>query len=251
MKLTSFLRLAVLATSLASSCMVVTASTAHAAPTPKKIAIMSAISDEINVVNFRPRVSSFKPNERYSWPVPLGPFNTAALLAADDAIRQADPASSTVLLDIPDLAKQKPMLNKQTFQPSSEIQATLAEHGTTHVLLISKHQSTFQFTNPPGYVSFGTLEGLGFFVDNNYVPLDRPGDTYTSGFIAAHAFFKLSLIDLASSQVKKERIIKANQTYFPQPESKPWHAISDQKKLESLLELIKTEIGRNLPELLH
>jgi hypothetical protein len=220
---------------------------ANTTTTSKKIAIMAAISDEIAVVRHQAKIgSSLNQNVSGNWPLPLGPFNNAALLAADEAVKLAEPNSSTVLLDIPDLAKQANLLDKQRFNPASDIRDTLNAQGVTHVLLISKLRSKINFANPPGYVGHGTLEGLGFFVDNDFPLIDRQTRKNSSGFITPHAFFKLSLIDLASSTVQKEQAITASETYFSEHTFKAWDMITDQQKLESLIGMIKDETSRNV-----
>lgn len=225
---------------------------ANTTASPKKIAILAAISDEIAVVNYQPQVgSNLNQNVHRSWPLPLAPFNTAALLAADEAVKQAAPGSGTVLLDVPNLAKQERLLDKRQFNPPAEVRSALTAEGATHVLLISKFRTSFHFANPPGYVGHGTLEGLGFFIDHDYQTISIETGKHNYGFIAPHAFFKLSLIDLATNTVQKEQAITANETYFSDKTFKAWEIITDQQKLESLLGMIKDETSRHIPALLH
>jgi hypothetical protein len=249
MKLKSLLCLAL--TILTTSAMANSAANPAANASSKKIAVLAAISDDIAVVSYRPQVgSNINPNVYRNWPLPLGPFNNAALLAADEAVKRAEPNSSTILLDVPNLAKQEHLLDKRQFNPPEAVRSTLTSQGATHVLLISKFRSSFHFPNPPGYVGHGTLEGLGFYLDNDYPIISRQTGKNSSGFIAPHAFFKVSLIDLASSTVIKEQAITANETYFSDTQFKPWDMISDQQKLESLIDMIKDETGRAVPALL-
>lgn len=188
--------------------------------------------------------------------LPPAALDNAALVAAQKAIEKADPEASVLLLELSSAQLQDDrshLLKDGKYSPSVELSATLKREAATHLLLVTKRRAEASLQLAHGPTGSGTLEGLGYYIDRQ-LPV-RSQDTHetTIGFLAPYAYFTVSCIDLATSQILKQRDVTATNTIAAGPSESPvdpWAILNPQQKLETLRIMISREIAAVVPEVL-
>lgn len=225
----------------------------------RKYAVLSLIGDSLTVVTYRPSIGSqIDRNDHKTFALPDAIFDQAALLAVDEALRKVDPKASTTLLapSSPTLrAEQGHLLDGQRFAPSEGLDGALKKDGATHLLLVTKHRADTNLQTGGSTVGSGKLEGLGYYIDRQ-LPMYR-SDTGEQGvgFLAPYVYFKISLIDLATSTVLKQHTVTATTTLSAaRARSKesfdPWDVLSPSQKIDTLRGMIRREIVNAVPALI-
>jgi hypothetical protein len=123
--------------------------------------------------------------------------------------------------------------------------------GADRLLLVIKHRAEASIPVTGGSIGFGTLEGVGFYVDR--VTVLRSPDTgfIGTGFLAPFAYVRLVLAD-ASGRVLAERIVEAAES-FHMADSRtglqPWDMMTPGEKVAALDRLLQRRIESELPRL--
>ncbi len=216
---------------------------------PRRYAVISRIGDSLTLVRHEPEVGShLDRNDHESLTLPDAGIDHMALLAVDKALKQADPSAQVTLLDSAPPAEgaaAAPLLDgSDQFVPGEALLAALRKTGATHLLLLSKYRSETLMKARHSHLGSGKLEGLGFYLD--YTQKMRRADTGESGrgFIAPYAYYRVSLIDLATLKVVKHHEVRASNTVSvarSQDSFDPWEALSASQKLNMLLRFIRVE----------
>jgi hypothetical protein len=228
---------------------------AHAGPV-EKIALVSAIGDSISLVVYRPTVGSHLDQNRVQvFPVPNNEFDDTAVAAATQAVKRWAGANGTVTVVTPalEMAARASTVASGRLQASEALKAALQDGGATHLLLFTKHRSVAMLRLRNSSPGSGMLEGLGFYIDRS-LPTRR-ADTRERGigFIAPYAYFKISLVDVATWEVLKSESIMASSAVSSARDEEgvdPWNALSAEEKVALLKRLIRTETARVVPLLL-
>lgn len=214
----------------------------------RRYAALSRVGDSLSVVRHEPEVGShLDRNDRQTLALPDSGIDRMALLAVDKALKEADPQTQATLLDQPppaDGAAVEPLLDGDQFKPTEALSAALRTAGATHLILLSKYRSETLLKARHSHLGSGTLEGLGFYLD--YTQKMRRSDTGESGqgFIAPYAYYRVSLIDLATLKVIKHHEVRASTTIGVARNREgfdPWETLSASQKLNMLLRFIRTE----------
>jgi hypothetical protein len=96
----------------------------------------------------------------------------------------------------------------------------------------------------------GKFTGLGFFVDRKVKVKDITTLDTTTGYLAPYAYFKLHLIDVATGDVLLSQGLTTSRAYNinvnQTDEFDPWNALTEERKIEALLALVRLELERVL-----
>jgi hypothetical protein len=94
---------------------------------------------------------------------------------------------------------------------------------------------------------------LGFYVDDSTVTNVGGAGGSARGFMAPYAYFRVSLVDLASGKLVIEERLTVSQAQSAQQLEKgsdPWEVLTPAQKIEMLRRLIEEGVKRAVPLLL-
>ena len=220
-----------------------------------KLALMSIVGKEISVVVYQPAVGSrLDQNRRQVVAMPDASVDEAAVKALADTISRSvrDPSVATVIPAL-DPASRTLTFDTGRLVPSEELRAALRDSAATHLLVLTPLRAEARLKLARAVTGSGQLEGLGFYVDRAL--RTTRGDTGQSGtgFLAPFAYFRVSLVDLASWTVVKEASVHASTAISAarlKEGSDPWDVLTPEQKIEALNRLVRTEVERIVPGLL-
>jgi hypothetical protein len=182
----------------------------------------------------------------------------AALMAADAAVRKSLPSATVVMLRASD-ARLFAMQSKWESDSSIDVAELVNLLGTSvgnsaqsHLIVICSHRSPISLRLQEGSTGSGAVAGLGLYVNTWEVTERVDTKEQGVGFLAPFANFRMVLIDLHTMAVEAQEysatgvVVSAAFAH----DGKPWHALSDQGKVDRLRSLLATEIERLTPRLL-
>ena len=242
---------ALLAAAMASS------AAAQQAPATLRYAVLSAVGDQMTVVRARTQTGSrLDRNDNEVAELPDRALDRLVLKHVDGALKRSVPSAEVAALAIANgrlLDVQRQALSRN--RPSGEMTRAFADilpaGGADRLLLVIKHRAEASIPVTGGSIGFGTLEGVGFYVDR--VTVLRSPDTgfIGTGFLAPFAYVRLVLAD-ASGRVLAERIVEAAES-FHMADSRtglqPWDMMTPGEKVAALDRLLQRRIESDLPRL--
>jgi hypothetical protein len=221
-------------------------------------AVISLVGDELELVYGNPGVgSNLDRNVRKPMPDADAAFDRIALLALQEEIQRAERGARVSLLGLPPsrLHREPERLfdSKGILLPGSLVDA-IAQAGATHVLLLTKAKGDTKVPMVGGDIGFGTLRGLGYYVDNfTQINMVDSGAT-ARGLLAMFVYTRLTLADARTGEILAQRTINAAQS---QPtavsttgSADPWEALAPQQKFDALRGLLQTTLRHEMPALL-
>ncbi len=223
-------------------------------------AVMSLVGDSLLVVNFRSKTgSSLAARQRQPIPMTDPVFDRAALLAAEAAVKAAEPRAEVILLGGRDAGLLQ--VQEKSLGAVGGAQAIadalvprLPKTAATHLILVSKLQSASMLRVDQSVVDSGPLEGLGFYVDPSLLtrPPEGSGAEGSRGLLAPFAYFDVALVELASGRVVAEHPVYASYAYVESQTGSltPWESLSSQEKVRILSKLVGDEVAKAVPALL-
>lgn len=234
--------------------MVWSASTQSVAAPIDKVAIISLIGDVITIDTYRRRVGTgIDTNHQDILPVKSPVFDHTALLAAEEAVAKLIPGASISALVVPspgsDADPNRILLDGKV-SPSSALLAALHQNGFTHLLAITKYRALARLELAGGTVGSGRLQGIGFYIDNDFGTSRSDTGEPAKGFIAPYVYIRLDLIDLASLELLREETITTSSVRSAarnKTGSDPWGAMTPEEKISMLREFIKEHISAAVP----
>jgi hypothetical protein len=222
----------------------------------KKVAILSLIGDVMTVDTYRPRINTgIDSNRQESIPVGSPVFDHAAIFAASDALAALMPASSVSALPVPVAGSGSDpnrLLADGPIPPANALVASLRQSGFSHLLLLSKYRGLAHLQLKDIAVGSGHLRGIGFYIDHNMGTKNSDTGETGQGFIAPYVYIRLTLVDLATLDVRGEQTISASETWSASRNEKgfdPWGAITPEQKVASLKRLIEVNVSAAVPKL--
>jgi hypothetical protein len=222
----------------------------------RKLAIVSVMGDRMTVVTHRPEVGSgIDQNQRQTILLNDASFDRIAVTSATEAIIKAIPqgAPEIVAISMPGEQDTLSWLAGNRFEPPADLRTSLAATGATHLLLVTRHRAASTLKARNASLGSGHLEGLGFYIDHQKRMKRSDTGEIGSGFLAPFAYFKVCMIDVAAGEIERERAITASTTYSAARNKEgvnPWDALSAAEKIAALNKLIRSEIGKIVPEML-
>lgn len=217
----------------------------------RKYAAMSLLGDELDIVHAQPQIGSNIPSnkhERVALPDPT--FDQMVLRVVDQTVSKQAQGPRVVFLQARDpnlYALQERILEADSgvaalLQP---IKALADQQQATHLILVTKYRHDALLKLPRTHIGTGKLSGLGFYIGHQR----RRG----MGFLAPYAYFRISLVDLATLKVLREDTGLASTVRFARNAADtvdPWEALDNEGKARVLQNLLRAEIERILPPLL-
>ena len=132
----------------------------------------------------------------------------------------------------------------------------LAKAGATDLYLVTKHRGTPQFEIITGRLERpGTIEGIGFYIDNEtamYRENNKPGG---EGFLAPYAYLAVSLMDVGSMGLVKTRNGLETTAALPGDRTggaaeHAWNALSPKEKVDALDQVIRQAVRTGMTGLM-
>lgn len=187
---------------------------AHAETVPRSYAVLSLVGDAISLVAFKPETGSrIADDTRNVQPVKDAVFDTAAIQAANNMIKQVEPGAQTVLMLTQDQGlykAQNDMFDSAGANKDNRdfLLSLLKNRPVTHLVLITKHRGEAQLKLADSYVGKGRIEGLGFYIDDTLSTMNQKTLNSSRGILAPFAYVKLRLIDAKTLEVLAEKYVK-------------------------------------------
>jgi hypothetical protein len=188
--------------------------------------------------------------ERRYIPLDDSEIDKATLLAADEQVKKVRPGSDPVLLQA--FERSYFDVHASTGALVEWIRPLVKDRKVTHLIIISKLQYDGVPAVQKAFVGGGTLEGIGFYVGREAAPAGMDPNAAGPGFLAPFAYFRVSLVDLATGQVvREERGLASTMLSATATDTgNPWDTLSGQQKVAKLMELVRNELALVMPKVL-
>jgi hypothetical protein len=237
--------------------LVAAVGSAGAADEVRTVAILSLLGDGLSIVVREVSTGSrVDRNARTFVKLETPELDRAALFVAEDAIKRALPGARTMLLEVRDpeiYAAQSRALEEGADVRRRVLPAlgpTLAQAKATHLVLFTKWRHEALLRLPDGHAGSGQLEGLGFYIDRAMRLVNREASEPYLGFLSAFAYFRVSLIEIATGKVLGEESVFESETSLSVSGVHPWDTMTSQQKVGALQSLVRREAERVMPALL-
>ena len=220
----------------------------HAEAAPRSYAVMSLVGDAISLHTIRPSVGIRSEAETKNvLPIAEPVFDAAALRAANTAIKEVEPGAKIVLMMTQDAGlyqAQNAMFDEAHANKDNRdyLSSLLKDRGVTHLLLITKERDNARFKLTNGYAGKGSLEGIGFYIDDTTRFHDSETSDSSQGMLGPFVYVKVRLLDAAT--LKPVRQIRAIvSTILVRPSALPnamemWTSMASAKKVEHIEDLL-------------
>jgi hypothetical protein len=222
--------------------------------------VLSLIGDKLTFAQHVPGTEQSPDKDvRESVHVEDAVFEQTALKAIDEAVKRLSPGARPVLLFAQDgrlYTAQEQILDEggNSLHMLDYMRGLLMGQDVTHLILVSKLRQSARIQLARSLVGSGTLEGLGYYIELPPPPDPKSGKPADGvGFMGPFAYFKITLVDLATSTaVREERVVASNATVETQFKSgvDPWAALPSERKVQLLQGIIRAEVFRVVPRLL-
>lgn len=230
---------------------------ATAAAAPRKVAVLSLIGDKLEVV-YPQMITGSRLDQNIRHPIEdrTGEFDRFTLGAAAQAIAEVDPAIGTALISMgPSSLHARPdklFDGKQAILPGAVVDE-LVRVQAQYLLLITKHRgdTRLQFTNT--LTGVGSVRGLGFYLDEKIRVGVTDSSEQAEGLIAPFAYFRLSLVDVQTGLLVRERnaaMMDVLPVVARVGATEPWNVLDAKEKVAYVERLIKQGLKENVRPLL-
>ena len=232
-------------------------STAHAQTAAVKYGVISLIGESITVSGSRPTTGSrLDQNDKLSITLPDAGFDATALRTLKAGVEQIAPQSEAQLFAIKApkwVDTPSDLFDGDKVLMSPKLVAAMKADGATQLLLLTRYKSDTQLRFANGVEGRGRVEGLGFYVDREQSVIDSATQESSRGFLGSYVSLRLCLVDLNTSTVLKQQVIKGSNIHKLRrghASMDPWDALSPTEKLSALGRLIEEGLTSALPTLL-
>lgn len=219
-------------------------------------AILSLVGDRLLIVSHQPTVGTRQDsNLRQYFDLATPDLDNVAVASVDTVVKRVQPDARTVLLAVREpqaLRAQEKALETDgsVGQVLEALAPALAGTGASHLILVTKERHETMIPLLHGHTGSGYLEGMGFYIDRTRrLRNSETGERYV-GYLAPFAYFRVSVVDLASMRVEKDDRVFASFTRGNTESLHPWDAMSAQQKVAALQSVLRREIARVTPPLL-
>lgn len=235
-------------------------SSSQAQVAPRSYAVMSLVGNAITVHTIRPAVGiRTQAESKNVLPIAETVFDTATLRAADGVIKQVQPGAKVVLMMTSDpglYAAQNAMFDAAHANKDNRdyLISLLKDRGVTHLLLVTKEHDSARFKLTNGYAGKGSLEGLGFYIDDTSHL--RNGDTQDSatGMLGLFAYVKVRLLDAGTLALVRESAAPQSHIIIEPGATANamdiWTRLASPKKIAYLEELLGDAMQEAIPKVL-
>lgn len=231
---------------------------AHAAEAgPKKLAVMSLLGTDIQVVETAQQVGSRMPTRPTTLNLKSGLMDNRAMLMIDQYAR-----GHFAPQNIKMLATQGKMwteLQQDAIAGPAGMRDLIAtatdaarQADCTHALVLMKYRSTAQLKLAYSTIGLGMIEGMGFYIDSELQTTEIGTQNTSKGVLAPYVYMQLLLIDVNKAALLGSQTAKASTHFAPENGTltAPWDVLSAEGKVESLTKLMESELARMVPSVL-
>ena len=248
-----FLATAALLSSLCGAAAVAQTAPPLAAAMPS-VAVYSQTARELSVMQFQTATGTrLNNNTRHRLPVPDSALDKAVVILAGEALKKALPFGRQWLVAPTDTDLFESLLTVGEGEPvkfADDMLAALKEQGSTQLLLFTRVRDDASLRALNGRLGTGQLEGLGFYVDTHTPVRDVDLGQLGQGFLAPYAYFRSTLVDVASQRVLRTQVSRLGYVISAarsQGSAHPWDVMSSSQKMTTLRDMMRDEIGRVVP----
>lgn len=180
-------------------------------------------------------------------------FDTTALGALQQSLKARDPQTAVALFLGTSAAlftAQAKLFDGQRVVLPEDLGAAIKKEGATHLFLITRHRGATAIQGYNGTFGSGTLEGLGYYIDNDLrTSVHREGGV-ARGFLAPFVYLRISLIDVETSMIEREQFVTwSTMLSAVRAESGNPRDVLAGKRLQYLLDALAREVRRAVPAL--
>lgn len=227
---------------------------------PPSYAILSLAGNALTVHGVRQQVGLHVSGQSATvFPIQEPVFDTAALTAADAIVRQVLPGAQPVLLMSSDAGLyqaqnamfEAPAANEEN---RAYLRSLLKERGVSRLLLVTRLRDNAHFELTNGHAGNGSLEGLGFFVDELFETINKQTRERSTGMVVPFAYVKVRLLDAVTLAVLGEADATASRIIVRPAASATadaiWLSLSNAQKTAHLRQLLGCAMQSTVPQLL-
>jgi len=180
----------------------------------RRYAALSLIGETLTVVAYVGATGSQMSGNR-SEPVSIGSrfFDITTLNAVQLSLSDLDVRMpvATFFGSSPSLFKeQHNLFDGRRVVLSQDLIAAMKKEGATHLVIVTRHRGQAEIRLQDGHTGSGMLEGLGYYIDQNFRTMSYATGGSATGYIAPYVYLRVSLVDLATSLIERERFITSS-----------------------------------------
>lgn len=135
------------------------------------------------------------------------------------------------------------------------IVGTIQSAQLSHILLITRHRGEASFPTFGGYsIGRGSVEGIGYYVDNSTEIKNLDTGRPSIGFLGAFVMLRLQLMDATSGDIIGSQDVRVGQLHAGRNDSEAaniWNALDPREKVEVLRQLVQDNVARVMPRALN
>lgn len=233
---------------------------AQAAPLNiRKLGVFSLLGDGLQLVFAAPVTDTrLDRNLRESLPTKEIGFDQAALRAVTRVMGARQPQAQLQMFrattPVP-LADQRLVADgaARAELPAWVIEA-INRNKLTHILLVTRNRGDARFPVNEGFsVGRGTVEGIGYYLDNTTEIRNRETGLPSTGFLGAYMMVRVQLMDVSSGDMVGSETIRVGQMFAGRRDTEAaniWNALDPQEKVEVLRQMVESNVERVLPGVL-
>lgn len=220
-------------------------------------AALSLVGNKIEIVGANAEVGSrISQNRRRSVDDAAATLDRYVLQAVERTMRDQDRGASLAMLALPGSVlydqPERAFDGRQVALPGPVVDALIAGR-VSHLILLTKVRDAARVPLYDSSTGVGTVQGIGFYVDNDIRLKVRDTGSSADGLLAPFVYVKLSLVDVQSGEVVREEVVREMQAYATAHNPKaaiPWDVLSAEEKIDALRKLIDRSIGEATAKLL-
>ncbi len=216
----------------------------------KSYAVLSLVGDHLTTIGERTQTgTTINQNDRNVVALTDKMFDEAAIKSANATIKKSWPATQTTMLITPDpglYKAQNAMFDAPLAHADDRafLKSLLTARKVSHLILITKARADTEIRLENWASGTGTLEGLGFYVDNMTELKSATSLKLGKGFIAPYAYLKVRLIDANTLEVLREVVQKKTVPMgnYNRESLSAWDVYSAKQKIEQLQDVLEIAV---------
>jgi hypothetical protein len=225
----------------------------------RKLGVFSLLGDGLQLVFAAPVTDTrLDRNMRESLPTKEIGFDQAALRAITRVMNARQPQAQLQMFRatsaIP-LADQRAVADgaARAELPAWMIEA-INRNNLTHILLLTRNRGDARFPVNEGFsVGRGTVEGIGYYLDNTTDVRNAATGMVSTGFLGAYMMVRVQLMEVASGDLVGSDTIRVGQMFAGRKDTEAaniWNALDPQEKVDVLRQMVESNVERVLPGVL-
>jgi hypothetical protein len=222
---------------------------------PVRAGILMGVGDRISIVQQEAKVGShLDRNQQQTARIAPETLQSEAVLMAAAALRASIPGVKPIEMPLRADVEALPWrVDGEQFVIDPVLANALERAKVSMLVVVEPLAARAELKLKDMTIGQGRLEGLGYYIDNETrVRNDETGATAV-GYLAPFAYFRTLVVDVASMKVQCSRRTTASNTYLADsnaPGTHPWQALTAERKVSALREMLAGELGASLKQCL-